>query len=59
MPEHVHLLVLPILPQPNIGLFLASLKQPFSKTIKQILIESSSPLLDRLHSSQSRGAWAR
>ena len=48
MPEHVHLLVNPLQLAPDIGLFLARLKQPFSKQIKQILVESKSPLLDQL-----------
>ena len=48
MPEHVHLLVLPVLSDPDIGRYLASFKQPFSKKIKEVLTEKSSPLLDRL-----------
>jgi len=48
MPEHLHLLVYPRLPVPDIGRFLARLKQPFSKEIKGILIGSQSGLLQRL-----------
>ncbi|MGE0756598.1 MAG: transposase [Pirellulaceae bacterium] len=48
MPEHVHLLVYPTLPEPDIGRFLARVKQPFSKQIKEILIANRSPLLNRL-----------
>lgn len=48
MPEHVHLLVYPTLPEPNIGLFLARLKQPFSKEIKELLIQNKSSLLEQL-----------
>ncbi len=48
MPEHVHLLVYPTVPEPEIGRLLAFVKQPFSKEIKQILVESKSELLERL-----------
>ncbi|WP_145348974.1 REP-associated tyrosine transposase [Rosistilla ulvae] len=48
MPEHVHLLVLPLCPEPDIGLLLAAMKQPFSRQIKQILIDRNSSLLERL-----------
>ena len=48
MPEHVHLLVYPTLPEPDIGRFLARLKQPFSKEIKGILVDAHSSLLGRL-----------
>jgi len=48
MPEHVHLLVYPRLPEPDIGRFLARLKQPFSKEIKGLLVEARSALLKRL-----------
>src|SRR2546427_9990106 len=45
MPEHVHLLVYPLLPEPRIDRYLARLKQPYSKQIKEILEQSSAPLL--------------
>jgi putative transposase len=48
MPEHIHLLVLPTQPDPDIGRFLARLKQPFSKQIKSILLEHRSRLLQQL-----------
>lgn len=48
MPEHVHLLVVPTSPEPEIDKYLARIKQPFSKWVKQQLIESRSSLLDRL-----------
>lgn len=48
MPEHVHLLVAPSTQEPDVGRYLALVKQPFSKSIKQVLLETGSPLLDRL-----------
>jgi putative transposase len=48
MPDHVHLLVYPTLPNPQIDLYLAAFKQPFSREIKQILRAQRSPLLDEL-----------
>jgi putative transposase len=48
MPEHVHLLVVPGSPEPAIDQYLALIKQPFSKSIKEILIDQKSPLVDRL-----------
>jgi putative transposase len=48
MPEHVHLLVHPILPEPRIDRYLARLKQPYSKEIKAILARSGAPLLQTL-----------
>jgi REP-associated tyrosine transposase len=48
MPEHVHLLVFPTQPAPDLSRFLARLKQPFSKEIKQILLDNKSPLLKSL-----------
>ena len=48
MPEHVHLLVYPTEPEPNLSLYLARIKQPFSKEIKELLVAHRSPLLDRL-----------
>ena len=48
MPEHVHLIVDPLEPEPRIDHFLARLKQPFSKEIKQLLEASSSSLLKTL-----------
>jgi putative transposase len=48
MPEHIHLLIAPSAPEPDIGRYLALIKQPFSKSIKQVLFDARSPLLDRL-----------
>jgi putative transposase len=48
MPDHVHLLVAPTGPDPAIDRYLARLKQPFSKWVKQQLTDSKSTLLDRL-----------
>ena len=48
MPEHVHLLVYPKIPNPSIGFYLARLKQPFSKQIKAVLTKQRSHLLSRL-----------
>jgi putative transposase len=48
MPEHVHLLVYPTAPNPSIGRYLARIKQPFSKQIKDILAARGSRLLSKL-----------
>jgi putative transposase len=48
MPEHVHLLVVPMNPEPAIDDYLARIKQPFSKWVKQQLSDVRSPLLKRL-----------
>jgi putative transposase len=48
MPEHVHLLVYPLSDEPQIGHYLARVKQPFSKQIKNILVDAQSPLLEKL-----------
>ncbi|MCD4728564.1 MAG: transposase [Pirellulales bacterium] len=48
MPEHVHLLVYPKTVNPSISLYLARLKQPFSKHIKDILVGQHSRLLSKL-----------
>ncbi len=42
MPEHVHLLDLPSSAESNVSPLLARIKQPFSKAIKQILVEHRS-----------------
>jgi putative transposase len=47
MPEHLHLLVNPLSPQPQIDRFLARLKRPYSAEIKRLLV-AHSPLLQRL-----------
>jgi putative transposase len=48
MPEHVHLIVVPCSSEVAIDRYLAFIKQPFSKLIKQLLIDAKSPLVDRL-----------
>lgn len=48
MPEHVHLLIYPTMPQPDIGRYLARVKQPFSKEIKGLLTEPGASLLKTL-----------
>lgn len=48
MPEHVHLLIDPTDPEPDIGRFLARLKQPFSAQIKESLSAQGARLLKRL-----------
>lgn len=48
MPEHVHLLVAPTSSEPEIDCYLALIKQPFSKSIKEQLLSTKSPLIDRL-----------
>jgi putative transposase len=48
MPEHVHLLVYPRSKESSISFFLARLKQPFSKQIKELLTAQQSEWLGRL-----------
>ena len=48
MPEHLHLLVYPLLPEPDLGRYLARIKQPFSRRIKTILQHSNRDLLGEL-----------
>jgi len=48
MPEHVHLLVYPTAPNPSIARYLARIKQPLSKQIKESLAGRGSRLLPRL-----------
>lgn len=48
MPNHAHLLVVPTSSEPAIDKYLALVKQPFSKTIKALLLETRSSLVDRL-----------
>ena len=45
MPEHVHLLVLPLDSQARISRLLARTKQPTSRQIHRLLLEAGSPLL--------------
>ena len=48
MPEHDHLLVFPVTDEPDIGRYLASVKQPLSRFVKSKLEETSSTLLEKL-----------
>ena len=48
MPEHLHLLTYPTEEQPDFGKYLARIKQPFSRQIKQALTATHSPLLRQL-----------
>ncbi|REJ69598.1 MAG: hypothetical protein DWQ31_03770 [Planctomycetota bacterium] len=48
MPNHVHLLVMPLTDPTNIGRYLARVKQPFSKQIRELLTAGHSSLLSRL-----------
>jgi REP-associated tyrosine transposase len=48
MLEHVHLIVVPIGHEPAFDSFLARIKQPFSKWVKQQLADAESPLVERL-----------
>ena len=48
MPNHVHLLCFPTAPEPAIDLYLARIKQPFSKAVKAELEGVQSPLLQAL-----------
>ena len=48
MPEHIHLLVYPTRAEPDLDLYLARLKQPFSAEVKGLLERSGRPLLKEL-----------
>jgi putative transposase len=48
MPEHVHLLVMPLHLNSEVARLLARTKQPTSKSIKQLLIKDNSQLLESL-----------
>ena len=48
MPEHIHLLVFPLEPQPDIGSFLSQVKRPVSDSVREQLAQMDSPLLKRL-----------
>jgi putative transposase len=55
MPEHVQLLVVPMLPDPAIDRYLARIKQPFSKWVKEQLIDAKSQLVNRMTVHQRPG----
>ena len=48
MPEHVHLLVYPNGPASEVERLLYAVKRPYSYRIKRLLIQASSPLVERL-----------
>ena len=48
MLEHVHLLVFPLTDEPDIGSYLALVKQPLSRFVKSKLEESNSTLQKKL-----------
>jgi putative transposase len=48
MPEHLHLLTCPTDEMPDFGKYLARIKQPFSKLIKEILVKNRSQLVEQL-----------
>jgi putative transposase len=48
MPEHLHLIVDPLAEEPRLAELLATIKQPFSHKVKEILRVNGSPLLERL-----------
>jgi putative transposase len=57
MPEHVHLLICTENMEPNLSRYLAIVKQPFSKTVKQRLVQSDSRLLKRLTVQERPGKY--
>jgi putative transposase len=57
MPEHLHLLINPLLPQPQIDRWLIHLKRPFSAEIKRLLVATQSPLLQRLTVRERPGKY--
>lgn len=48
MPEHLHLLTYPVDEKPEFAKYLARIKQPFSKQIKEILVANHAPLFEQL-----------
>jgi putative transposase len=57
MPEHVHLLVVALSSEPAIDRYLAFTKQPFSKSIRELLDGNKSPLADRLTVEERPGKF--
>ena len=58
MPEHVHLLVDPLEPQPQLDRLLFGIKRPFSFGVKQLLELAGSPLLTKLTIRERPGKTA-
>ena len=48
MPEHIHLLVYPLEPKPELGRLLAAIKRPVSRRVKESLINGQSWLIEKL-----------
>lgn len=55
MPEHIHLLVLPLPSASPVSQYLFAIKRPFSHRIKQMLTASKNPLLNDLTIRQRPG----
>ncbi len=58
MPEHVHLLVDPLEPQPQLDRLLFGIKRPFSFRIKKLLESTGSPLQGKLTIRERPGKTA-
>lgn len=48
MPEHVHLLIYPLEPNPELGRLLAAIKRPVSRQVKESLINGQNRLVETL-----------
>jgi len=57
MPEHVHLLVLPLTSDSSLSRLLARTKQPTSKQIREFLGENNSPLVQQLTVQERPGKF--
>lgn len=57
MPDHVHLLINPISHNPDLSLYLARIKQPFSKQIRDILADENPHLLRQLTVQERPGKF--
>jgi putative transposase len=58
MPEHVHLLVFPLDRKPDIGRYLSLVKNPFSHFVRDHLVSSQSPLLQKLTIRERPGKYS-
>jgi putative transposase len=58
MPEHVHLLTIPLDEKPAIDDYLSTVKRPVSVAVKQDLVRAKSPLLARLTIRERPGKHA-
>ena len=57
MPEHIHLLTLPLKSTSKVSRLLARTKQPTSKAVKKMLLDNNSPLLDSLTVRERPGKY--